>query len=1061
MNRRQIKTFQNPGNDFRGAPFWAWNGKLDPEELRRQVRVMHRMGLGGFFMHSRVGLDTPYLSKEWFDCVNACVDEAKKLKMNAWLYDEDRWPSGPAGGLVTKNPEYRMRDLRARVRDTAAGFKWTPDTLGAFVARIDGAVARDVRPVPLGSRAPRLAEGEKLVVFEVEIQGCNDGYNGFTYLDTLNPAAVAAFIKITHEAYRKRCGGEFGKTIPGIFTDEPNHGFRMGWHNLPWTGRFPAVFRQRYGYDLQLHLMELVYDVDGEGMTPARYHYNECLTYLYVESFCRPIGAWCRKHGMLFTGHHHEDDLCMQTTYVGSSMRTYEYMQAPGMDVLTEHWRVFNTAKQVSSAAHQFGAKWRLTETYGCTGWDFPFAGHKALGDWQAALGINLRCQHLAWYTMSGEAKRDYPAGIFYQSPWWQVYTKVEDYFARIHAVMTQGEEVRDLLVVHPVESVWTLVKTGWQSDPVVQALNDSFNRLTCELLAAHLDFDFGDEELMSRHARVVRGQGTPVLRVGKAGYKAVLVPPQKTLRRSTLELLKKFKAAGGVVTFVGEIASAIEGALCDDVKTFAATCPHTPEIGPAMIAPVAVARRLSIVGPDGCEIGPALYLLREDNEAFYLFVCNTGEDFVHATCGMQHQPRVCERKLAFHDVRIRGFAGCTGVPLELNPDDGSIAMAVAVRAGAGWEIRTSLPELGSRLFVIPKQPAKDGLTVTRLAATDVVRVVPLADAGWKITLSECANLVLDRPRYRIGRQLWQPAAEILRVDHAVRDALGIPRRGGSMVQPWARQKPQHPKTTTVTLAYTFDCLTIPSGDLYLALEEPQTFRVAVNGHAISITAECGWWVDGALRKLPVNSAFLKLGANEIVLECDYAETHPGLEIVYLLGHFGTAVSDTAVAMTVAPATLKIGDWVPQGLAFYSGSVAYRCALDLKTAPGERVFVRVPEYCGVGVRVLVNGQAAGIIGWEPNEVEITSLLADAAGGRLGEASLPDGQDRDGCPSRPVELAIEVIGHRRNSHGPFHITEKWPEWTGPGEYTCDADRWFEGYQLVPSGLMASPVVEVRH
>jgi hypothetical protein len=240
-------------------------------------------------------------------------------------------------------------------------------------------------------------------------------------------------------------------------------------------------------------------------------------------------------------------------------------------------------------------------------------------------------------------------------------------------------------------------------------------------------------------------------------------------------------------------------------------------------------------------------------------------------------------------------------------------------------------------------------------------------------------------------------------------------------------------------LAYTFDCLTIPSGDLYLALEEPQTFRVAVNGHAISTTAECGWWVDCSLRKLPVNSAFLKLGANEIVLECDYAETHPGLEIVYLLGHFGTAVSDTAVAMTVAPATLKIGDWVPQGLAFYSGSVAYRCALDLKTAPGERVFVRVPDYRGVGVRVLVNGQAAGIIGWDPNEVEITSWLTGA----------------------PVELAIEVIGHRRNSHGPFHITEKWPEWTGPGEYTCGADRWFEGYQLVPCGLMVPPVVEVRH
>ena len=94
MQKETLKTlqheFKNPGSLFRGAPFWAWNGKLEPEELRRQVRLMKEMGLGGFFMHSRVGLDTPYLSDQWFDCVRACCEEAEKLGMKAWLYDEDR-----------------------------------------------------------------------------------------------------------------------------------------------------------------------------------------------------------------------------------------------------------------------------------------------------------------------------------------------------------------------------------------------------------------------------------------------------------------------------------------------------------------------------------------------------------------------------------------------------------------------------------------------------------------------------------------------------------------------------------------------------------------------------------------------------------------------------------------------------------------------------------------------------------------------------------------------------------------------------------------------------------
>ena len=59
-----ITSIKSPGIEFRGTPFWAWNSKLEPEVLRRQIRVMKDMGMGGFFMHSRVGLNTRYLSQE-------------------------------------------------------------------------------------------------------------------------------------------------------------------------------------------------------------------------------------------------------------------------------------------------------------------------------------------------------------------------------------------------------------------------------------------------------------------------------------------------------------------------------------------------------------------------------------------------------------------------------------------------------------------------------------------------------------------------------------------------------------------------------------------------------------------------------------------------------------------------------------------------------------------------------------------------------------------------------------------------------------------------------------
>lgn len=98
MNLRE--GFRRPGKDFRGAPFWSWNDNLTDKELCRQVRGMKAAGLGGFFMHSRVGLITPYLSEEWMDRIRAVVRESKRVGMNAWLYDEDRYPSGFAGGMI-------------------------------------------------------------------------------------------------------------------------------------------------------------------------------------------------------------------------------------------------------------------------------------------------------------------------------------------------------------------------------------------------------------------------------------------------------------------------------------------------------------------------------------------------------------------------------------------------------------------------------------------------------------------------------------------------------------------------------------------------------------------------------------------------------------------------------------------------------------------------------------------------------------------------------------------------------------------------------------------------
>ena len=111
LNTLSDELFRSPTSEYRAAPFWAWNCRLEEDELLRQIEIFHEMGFGGFHMHVRTGMDTEYLSDEFMHLIRSCTDKAKNEKMLAWLYDEDRWPSDAAGGIVTKDKRFRARHL--------------------------------------------------------------------------------------------------------------------------------------------------------------------------------------------------------------------------------------------------------------------------------------------------------------------------------------------------------------------------------------------------------------------------------------------------------------------------------------------------------------------------------------------------------------------------------------------------------------------------------------------------------------------------------------------------------------------------------------------------------------------------------------------------------------------------------------------------------------------------------------------------------------------------------------------------------------------------------------
>ncbi|MEN6607743.1 MAG: hypothetical protein ABFD60_10900, partial [Bryobacteraceae bacterium] len=103
------KQFKDPPREYSIEPLWSWNGTLQREKLVWQIDQMVDKGVYGADMHARDGLDqskTPYFSDGFWDAVKVSVEHAEKAGFRAWIYDEDKWPSGDAGGRTrAANPE--------------------------------------------------------------------------------------------------------------------------------------------------------------------------------------------------------------------------------------------------------------------------------------------------------------------------------------------------------------------------------------------------------------------------------------------------------------------------------------------------------------------------------------------------------------------------------------------------------------------------------------------------------------------------------------------------------------------------------------------------------------------------------------------------------------------------------------------------------------------------------------------------------------------------------------------------------------------------------------------
>lgn len=1011
-----IEEFSNPPAKFRGAPFWAWNTDLNEEELLRQVECLKEMGFGGFFMHTRSGMSTKYLSEEFMNLVSACNKKAKELGMYSYLYDEDRWPSGAAGGYVTENKAFRQKMLvlsRLTPDETQKKYKGReqdPKLLATYDIVFD-----EYGKLKSYSLSDKNCEtiGERWFAYSMLAEK-SGWFNGYTYLDTMNPEAVDRFIEVTYDAYYNTLGEEFGKSVPAIFTDEPRYyamtfkGYaRDGADSVfPWTQNFSQRFLHKFGYDILEKFPEVVWERSDLSPNTERYRFFMTAAELFEQGFSKRIGSWCRKHHIAFTGHVMEEPtLFSQMRAVGEAMRHYRDFDIPGIDMLCNR-KEFTTIKQAQSVVHQYGKEGMTSELYGVTGWDYDFRGHKFQGDWQAALGVTLRVPHLAWVSMRGSAKRDYPASIGYQSSWYKEYNYIEDHFARINTALTRGKPLVNVAVLHPVESAWMSVGVREHTATAGEALDEQFQNVTEWLLRGQIDFDFFSESMLPDLYRANQDGFC----LGEMVYKAVVIPPIVTIRSATLDAINRFLQAGGKVIVCGTCPVCVDGAKSGAAKGLWEKARRVDFSQSAVLDALKEEREVDVNGSNGERRKDFVYNLREEGERKWLFLAHCDEP-----------SRMDGNDCAFDTLRV-SLKG-TYFPKLYDTLNGEIKETEYRHENGNTVILAPCYPLDSFLYeFVPIEESK--IQNVQKERADLDELCISIDEKVSYSLSELNVLVLDMPEWSRDGIKYASREEMLRIDRLAREELGYTPANGYDMQPW-RLSAKQPEES-VWLQFRIESEIAVCCMLgYEFVEE-----VRLNGESVSLHS-IGYYVDSEIHTLSLPP--LKQGLNTLVVRVPISE-RISLENLFLLGNFGVSVLGSCAKLIAPVQRLSFDSLVRQGLPFYGANITYEIPFECDS--DGVLSITTDYYIGALIDVKLDGKETGKIVIPPYRLEI-----------------------DGVKAGTHTLELTLCGTRVNTFGALHLATP-ISWKGPNMWYTKGNMWSYEYRLHDMGIMKKPVIVLK-
>lgn len=999
------KAFASPGKAYGSAPLWVWHTKVTKAIIDSMMQEFKQNAFGGVMVHPRPGLITEYLSPDWFSLYQYTIEKGKALGLDVWIYDENSYPSGFGGGNVPDQmPEsYNQGQMLHMIKATVLPAQ--TDDIFIALKEDDGSFTDISTRLQTEKDKPGNYYLFKKAFYQK--QAGTVGPPEFPYVDLMVKGVTQKFIEVTMKGYERIAGNEFGKTVPGLFSDEPSipsHGAG----NVRWTPDLFSSFKQRWGYDLRTHLPAL-FEETGD-WKKVRHNYQQTLLQLFIDRWSKPMHAYTEKHNLKWTGHYWEHGW-PNPGEGPDNMAMYAWHQQPGIDMLFNQFDEespnaqfgnIRSVKELSSVANQLNKKRTLSETYGGGGWELTFRDMKRLGDWQYVLGVNFLNQHLSMMTLTGARKYDYPQSFSYHTPWWPYYKTLNEYFTRLSFVLSQGKQQNHILIIEPTTSAWMYAGPGKQH-PGLKAVGDRFQQFITTLEKAQVEYDLGSENIIKDHGKT---NGKSFI-VGERTYNTVVIPPgMENIDRPTYALLKAYADAGGKVILFNELQR-IDGALKNELQYF-----NTP-----------AAHILQFANPDAPVIEQQFrqndFQIRPDGND------SIGGDLYHHR-RIMHDGQILFLSNASMTAAAKGIIYTKGKDaLLMNPATGQILDYPEQGQAGKISLSFNIPPAGSLLLYIAdkkQQGLKSYLTATGGSVLEGTVVQAIRPAENTLMIDFCDLVLGDTllkdihvgaasravfTHYGFNRNPWNHQVQFK--DHIVaRDTFSIGTGFMATYHFTVDEKVNFQKFRAV----------IEQGSLWT--------EIKVNGKTIKpVPGE--WWLDRSFGVLPVG-AYLKAGDNTLSVAVNPMSVYAEIEPVYILGDYNLEQAAKGWRI-VPPKPLEPGSWKDQGLPLYGFGVSYVREFNLQNTD-RRFELQLGEWKGTVAAVRVNGKPAGIVFSEPNTLDVTQYLKK-------------GMNR---------VEVEVVGSLKNLLGPHHNNPK-PGMVGPGHWwNIKSYPPGEAYDVYDYGLM---------